>query len=172
LVKKKKKTVKRKVKAKIKKAKKIVKKIPKKVKCRPIAGGVVEGEALVSKSLFGWLGGVNPKTGDIIDKRLDVYGQNLKGKIFIYPYGRGSTTGAAVFLETIRNGVGPAALVNVEMEPITAVGALLAPVFYGVKVPAVDKPKVDPTEVFKTGDIVRVDGDKGIIELVKRGGEV
>ena len=139
-----------------------------KVKVRPIAGGVVEGEALVSLKAFGWLGGVNPKTGEIIDVRHDCHGENLKGKIFIYPYGRGSTTGAAVFLETVRNGVNPAALVNLKMEPITAAGALLAPLFYGVTIPAVDSPRKDLFKLVKSGDLVKVDGNKGVLEIVKR----
>jgi len=85
--------------------------------------------------------------------------------VFVYPYGKGSTTGAVVFLENVRRGVHPAALINIKMEPITSVGAMLAPMLYNVSIPAVDRLDADPTRVIRTGDIVEVDGSLGLVKI-------
>ena len=70
-----------------------------------VGGGAVKGEALVSKMPFGFFGGVNPKTGIVIDEWHDLYGESIKDKILIYPEGRGSTVGAAIILELARCGL-------------------------------------------------------------------
>ena len=61
-----------------------------------IVEGIGKGPAIVSEKPFGFFGGVNPKTGEIIDKWHELYGQSIKGKVFVYPEGRGSTVGAAI----------------------------------------------------------------------------
>lgn len=130
-----------------------------------MAPGYARAEALVSQNSFSWLGGVNPRTGEVVDRKHDCYGIKLAGKVFVYPYGKGSTTGAVVFLENVRRGVHPAALINIKMEPITSVGAMLAPMLYNVSIPAVDRLDADPTRVIRTGDIVEVDGSLGLVKI-------
>ena len=46
-------------------------------------------------------------------------------------------------------------MINVETEPIVAVGAILG------KIPLVDKLDKDPTKIIKTGDFIKVDANKG-----------
>lgn len=133
---------------------------------RALGGGTVEGEAVVSKDMFNWAGAFNPATGEIIDPRHDCSGMRLKGKVFVYSYSRGSTTNPAIFMEAVRNKANPVALVMIETEPMTMMGVASASVFYGVKIPAVDKTDINPTDVIKTGDKVRVNGDTGIVEVL------
>ena len=59
------------------------------LKGRIIIKGNIEGEVLISRKPFMFAHGVNPKTGEIVDKRSDVYGKNMKNKIFIFPNGKG-----------------------------------------------------------------------------------
>lgn len=59
-----------------------------------------------------------------------------------------------------KNGVAPAAIINLETETIVATGVILA------GIPCVDKPAEDVFEILKDGDLVEVDGDKGEIRII------
>lgn len=133
----------------------------KKISGRGVIEGMAKAEAIVSTQPFGFFGGVDPSTGMVIDKRHELYGQNIKGKVMVYPEGRGSTVGAAVVLELMRTGCAPAAIINVRIETITAAGGLLAKKFYGRDIPMVDRLAEDPVKAIRTGDIVEVDGTTG-----------
>lgn len=128
---------------------------------RGLIEGNVTAEAIVSTQPFGFFGGVDPATGIVIDKRHELYGQSIKGKVFVYPEGRGSTVGAAIILELTRTGCAPAAIVNAKIETITAAGGLMAKKFYNKDIPMVDRLSENPAAVIKTGDRVGVDGSTG-----------
>jgi hypothetical protein len=57
-------------------------------------------------------------------------------------------------------GTAPAAIINVETEAILATGCVIS------DIPLVDKLDRNPVEIIKTGMRVRVDADKGIVELL------
>jgi predicted aconitase with swiveling domain len=127
--------------------------------------GVAEGLALVSAQNLSLWGGLDPKKGLIIDRRHELHGQQVTGKVLVFPYGKGSTTGAIVFLEAVKCGNAPAAIINIETEPILASGALMARLFYGKKIPIIDRLDRNPVEVIRTNDYVRVDGNVGLVEI-------
>lgn len=131
------------------------------------APGEFLGEAVVSTQPFGFWQGLDPQTGLVIDKRHDLCGASLKGKVFVFPYGRGSTGTPGIFLEAVRNGCAPAAIVNVKSEPMIVMCALLAEAFFKVQIPIVDGLQGDPGHVLKTGDRVRVSGTTGEVEIVR-----
>jgi predicted aconitase with swiveling domain len=135
------------------------------VRGQGVIKGFAEGLALVSRQNLSLWGGLNPKTGLIIDRRHELYGQQVRGKVLVFPYGKGSTTGAIVFLEAVKCGNAPAAIVNIETEPILASGALMAQIFYRKTIPIVDRLDRNPVEVIRTNDYVRVDGDRGLVEI-------
>ena len=135
---------------------------------RALAPGVVEGEALVSKESLVWSHGVNPPTGKIVDVRVAVCGQCVKDKILVYPLGKGSTASATWILENTRCGNAPKAFLNRETELIILSGAVFSTELYGVPIPVVDRLDRNPDEVIETGDWVRVDGDRGIVEVTKK----
>ncbi|MEM2964741.1 MAG: DUF126 domain-containing protein, partial [Candidatus Bathyarchaeia archaeon] len=66
------------------------------LKGRPIVGGIGVGEALVSSKAISFLGGVDPKTGTVVDETLDINGANVKGKVLVFPNSKGSTVGSYV----------------------------------------------------------------------------
>lgn len=140
------------------------------LKGRAITKGVAEGEALVTKSFFGFTHGVDPKTGEITDERHEWRGQNMKGKVLVFPFGKSSSSGGLWILETARCGNAPAAIINVEAEPIIGTGCLMAAMFYDKAIPLVDRLDQHPCEVIKTGDYVRVDADKGVVEVLPKAG--
>ena len=137
-------------------------------KGRGLVPGIVCGEALVSQESLVWSHGVDPATGDIDDVRVSVCGQCVRDKILIYPLGKGSTSGATWMLEAVRCGNGPLAIVNVETELIIVAGAVLSQRLYDHQMPVVDRLDTDPTQVIQTGDIVRVDGNTGTIEILEK----
>lgn len=125
------------------------------MKGRTINPGKAEGEAIVSTEPIGFYGGIDPKTGTVIEKGHQLEGQNVKGKILVFPQGKGSTVGSYVVYGLNANGVGPIAIVNQETETIVATGVILA------DIPCVDG--IDITQI-KTGDHLIVDGDNGTVE--------
>lgn len=131
-----------------------------------IVEGIGKGPAIVSEKPFGFFGGVNPKTGEIIDKWHELYGQSIKGKVFAYPEGRGSTVGAAIILELARTGCAPAAIINANIEVITADGGLMAKTFYDVDIPMVDGISKEDILSIKDGAMVEVDGTTGKIVIL------
>lgn len=139
-----------------------------KLKGRGLVAGIVEGEALVSKESLVWSHGVDPESGKIDDVRVSVCGECVKDKVLIYPLGKGSTSGATWMLETVRCGNSPKAIVNVETEMIIVAGAVLAKNLYNQTLPVVDRTDLNPIECIETGDWVRVNGETGIIEVLKK----
>jgi predicted aconitase with swiveling domain len=131
----------------------------KEIKARAISRGKGKGEILLSKEPFSFLGGVDPKTGIVTEKGHELEGKSIAGKIMVFPHGKGSTVGSYVILGLAKNGKAPAAIINLEAEPIIAVGAILS------KIPMVDKPEEDIFVLLKNGMQAEVDGDNGIIRF-------
>ena len=119
---------------------------------RAIAPGVGQGEALVSRSPIGFYGGVDARTGLVIEEGHELEGQSVAGRVLVFPFGKGSTVGSYVIYGLAKNGLGPAALVNRETEAIVATGAILA------GIPCVDGIDID---ALRTGDRLEVDGERG-----------
>jgi predicted aconitase with swiveling domain len=132
-----------------------------KLKGRGVAEGFGRGEALVAKSPISFLGGVNPLNGLIIDKTHELYGETVAGKVLVFPFGKGSTVGSYIIYGLSKHNVKPAAIINIETEPVIAVGCVIA------KIPLVDKLEKNPLEIIKNGDFVEVDGGKGIVIMRK-----
>jgi len=125
------------------------------MKGRCIYPGSVVGEAIVSKEPIGFYGGIDAKTGVVIEKGHELEGQSVKDKILVFPCGKGSTVGSYVIYGLAMNGVAPKAIVNRETETIVATGVILA------GIPCVDKIDIDD---IKTGDKLNIDAENGIVE--------
>jgi predicted aconitase with swiveling domain len=125
------------------------------MKGRSIYPGKVEGEALVSKEPLGFYGCVNPKTGVVIEKGHELEGKSVKGKILVFPCGKGSTVGSYVIYGLAANMVAPKAIINKETETIVATGVILG------GIPCVDR--IDISEI-KTGDKLKINAEAGTVE--------
>lgn len=104
---------------------------------RPIVAGSATGTALVSKEPLSFWGGFCPRTGEIIDRRHERSGANVAGRIFIFPQGKGSSTSSATLMESIKTGVAPAAIINLKVDPILALGSIVSDELYHKAVPIV-----------------------------------
>lgn len=133
---------------------------------RGCAGGVCEAEAIVALEPFGFWQGIDPASGEIINRRHPLLGANLAGKAFVFTFGRGSTGNPGIFLEAVRNGVAPAAMINVRAEPMITLCSILAEEFYGLRIPVIDRLEAAFYATVKSGDRLRVDGATGEVEIL------
>jgi len=127
------------------------------MKGRTIYPGKVEGEVIVSREAFSFYGGIDTKTGIVIDKNSPLYGKCIKDKIFVFPCGKGSTVGSYVIYALKKNGVAPKAIINKETETIVATGAIIAGIV------CVDGIDIDAIE---DGDIVIVDAKEEDADVI------
>ena len=130
------------------------------LKGRKVMGGKAEGFALVSSEPVSFYGGVDPVSGCVTEPGHCCCGENITGKVFVFPTGKGSTVGSYVIYRMKKLGTAPAAIINVETEAILATGCVIS------DIPLVDKLDHDPVETIKNGVLVKVDADEGIVEVV------
>jgi len=126
------------------------------MKGRMISPGKVTGKAIVSKEPIGFYGGIDIKTGVVIEKGHPLEGECVKDKILVFPCGKGSTVGSYVIYGIKKNDVAPAGIINKETETIVATGVILA------GIPCVDQINIDK---IKNDDTVLLNADKGICEI-------
>jgi predicted aconitase with swiveling domain len=129
---------------------------------RAVVGGCAEGEALVTKDTISGFGGVNPIEGTIIERRHELREQSFKGKILVFPGAKGSSGWSVTFHIARLAGSEPKAMIFKNMTTKIALGAVV------MHSPAVTDLDQDPLKVIETGDWVKVDADKGIVEITKR----
>jgi uncharacterized protein len=120
------------------------------LKGRIIYKGKTEGEALVTTQPISFYGGVDPNTGVVIEKGHELQGVSVKGKILVFPQGKGSTVGSYTLYRLKKNGAAPAGMINKECETIIAVGAIIS------EIPTIDK--VDITKI-KPGDKLQIENE-------------
>lgn len=118
---------------------------------RVVKAGEARGAALVSPEPLGFLGGVDPETGRVIERGHPLEGQCVTGRMLVFPTGKGSTVGSYTIYRLARNGVAPAGIVNAEADPVVAVGAIIA------EIPMVDQVDVSHIE---NDDWVQLSGDE------------
>lgn len=133
-----------------------------KLRGRVIKAGTVHGKALVSSEPIGFLGGVDPDTGIVIEAGHPLYGQSVAGRILVFPTGKGSTVGSYVLYRLAYKGMAPAGIINASSEAIVAVGAIIS------NIPMVDG--IDITQMC-TGDEIAIDGEWVTVRRVARAGE-
>ncbi|WP_259759169.1 cis-3-hydroxy-L-proline dehydratase [Pseudomonas sp. GCEP-101] len=98
-------------------------------------GGSAEGALLPAATGLSFWGGVEPSSGEIIDRHHPLSGSFLPGRVLAIPSGRGSCTGSSVMLELLLNGHAPAALLLAEPDEILTLGVLVAQVLFGRAIP-------------------------------------
>ena len=129
---------------------------------RKVVGGVTEGEALVTRETISGWGGINPMTGTIIESRHELKGISFADKVLVFPGAKGSSGWSAMFHTARLAGTAPKALLFNIMTTKAALGAVV------MRVPTVTDFDRDPLDLIETGDHVRVDGDRGVVEVWKK----
>ena len=102
---------------------------------RFLVAGTGQGELLVSETPLSFWGGVDSRTGAIIDRHHPLRGQSLAQRVLAIPGARGSCSGSGTLVELILNGHAPAAIVVCEREEILSLGALVAELMFQRSIP-------------------------------------
>ena len=129
-----------------------------KLQGRKIFPGLVNGQTLVSRMGISFFGGIDPETGVVVERGHDLEGQSIRGKILVFPTGKGSTVGSYTLYRLKHAGAAPAAVINANCETITAVGCIIA------EIPCVDQ--IDIDQIPNTR-LVQVDGERGLVWLLE-----
>ena len=128
-----------------------------------LVAGAGRGAALVTTEPLSFWGGLDPETGEIIDRRHPLSGERLTGRVLVLPHGRGSCSASGVLLEAIRNRTAPAAILVTRVDPIIGLGAILADELYGLTVPVL-LIAGDALPAIRSGRMIEVHAD-GTIDL-------
>ena len=126
------------------------------LKGRIISKGIAEGEALTTTMPISFYGGVDPETSEILEKGHELQGKQIKGKILVFPNGKGSTVGSYTLYRLKKGRVAPAGIINRDCETVVAVGAIIS------EIPCVDEIDISKIE---TGDTVRI--ENGVVKIEK-----
>jgi predicted aconitase with swiveling domain len=129
------------------------------LKGRVVVPGVVSAQALVStEPISGW-GGVDPRTGTIVETRHPLRGQSFAGKVLVFPGAKGSSGWSAQFHTARVMSMAPAAWLFNLMCTKVALGAVVS------HSPAMTDFDQDPLQLIQTGDWVHVDAVHGVVTV-------
>ena len=119
----------------------------------------ITGEALVTDVPITYLGYVNRDTGVIEEPGHPLDGIKIADKILIYPKGSGSTVAPFVLMGLIYTGVGPLAIINRDVCPLTLPAASL------LGTPYAHSFGNDPIHEINNGDEVRMELMNGKVSM-------
>jgi predicted aconitase with swiveling domain len=134
------------------------------IRGRPVVRGAAEGEALVSAEPISFWGGYDYHTGEIIDRRHPLSGENASGRVLVVPFTRGSSTTTAVLLEAVRAGTSPAAILTTGADTFFALASIVANEMYGQGFPVVAL-EAGQFKSIRTGDRLKIERDGSILLL-------
>lgn len=129
------------------------------VRARTISRGVAEAPCLITRQPLSLLGDISPETGMITNENHELFGEVVRGRILVFPYGVGSTVGSYTLYRLKKCGNAPVGIVNDRAEPIVATGAILS------GIPMVDKPEQELYALVKSGQRLLLDANRGVIWL-------
>jgi predicted aconitase with swiveling domain len=112
-----------------------------------LISGEASGSLLASQEPLSFWGGYDSDTGEVIDRRHPLSGENASGRILAIPGTRGSSTTTAVLLESIRRGTAPLAILTSDTDAFLALAFIVAEEMYG---------KSPPLLVLRKEDFVRL----------------
>jgi predicted aconitase with swiveling domain len=129
---------------------------------RCVVPGRAEGEALVTRDRISGWGGIDSRTGTIVETRHELRGMSFAGKVLVFPGAKGSSGWSNAFHLTRVLGVAPSAMLFNEMSTKVALGAVVT------RAPTMTDFDQDPIEMIETGDWVTVDADRGVVEIRRK----
>ncbi|MCA9925710.1 MAG: DUF126 domain-containing protein [Anaerolineales bacterium] len=123
---------------------------------KALVDGKAQGNVLVLAEPLSLWGGLNPETGEIIDRRHPNLGEVVTGKVLVLPAGRGSSSASSILLEAVRQNKAPAAIITAETDGILALGAAVARELYNQTVPVLVLNQSDYAQL-KSGQWVEIE---------------
>lgn len=125
-------------------------------------GPVVEGEAVVSAEGFSPRYDLDRWTGLISKPGHELEGTSIKDKILFFPTAKGGIAAGWAFYDIKHKGIAPKAFVFGVTNPVMVQGAVFA------NIAITEGWSQPPGELIRTGDWVRIDPARRVIELLRR----
>jgi len=107
------------------------------IEATALTAGRVEGILTLLQEPLSLWGGIDLRTGAIIDATHPQCGVVLAGRIVAMRKARGSSSSSSALVEAARAGVAPAAIILEQHDAILVIGALIAAELYGAQIPIV-----------------------------------
>lgn len=128
------------------------------IRGRKIVPGKASGRAMVSKTPLCFRSEFDPASGKVIDSQHPLYDRNLSGRVLVMPSGTGSSGNTMHVRVAGLEGTAPAALVNLEADPPSILGCVIA------RIPVIRVKAADLNSI-RDGDWVEVDSDRGTVRI-------
>ena len=91
-----------------------------------LPGPSTQAQAFALTAPISFWGGVDPKSGLIVDERHPESGQSVSGRVLLVPETIGSSSAAAILLELVHGKRAPAAIVLHQPDAILLLGLIVA----------------------------------------------
>lgn len=131
--------------------------------CREISRGVMEGEVLLSEDQILFYH-TDPATGVVTEHGHSLEGLSVKGKILVFPGGKGSSVVQMDGLYKLElNHTAPLGFVVQEPDTVLVSSAII------MELPMADQVEPDFYKTIQNGDRIRVDTERQTITLLERG---
>lgn len=127
------------------------------IKARTIIPGKATGRALVVNDRVGFLGFIDYGKGTFTGAQEKLKDAPLKDAVLIFRAGKAATGGARAIDLAVRSGYAPAAMVNLELDPVTVAGCAMN------EIPMLLMPDESVFQLVSSGDVVTVDADTGAL---------
>jgi len=132
------------------------------IRLRRATGDAVEGEALMSSEGFSPRYDLDRWSGEITKAGHSLQGRNIKGRICFFPTAKGGIAAGWAFSDIKAKNIAPLAFVFGVTNPVMVQGA----VFAGITL--TEGWDRNPQTCIHTGDWVRVDPTRKLIEVLRR----
>ena len=128
------------------------------IRGKRIVPGQATGRAMVSGTPLCFRSEFDPASGKVIDVEHPLYDRNLSGRVLVMPSGTGSSGNTMHVRVAGMEGTAPAALINLEADPPSVLGCVIA------GVPVI---QVEPADLIRIadGDWVEVDSDRETVRV-------
>ena len=122
-------------------------------------GPDVMGPALVSAQSFGVRYDLDVESGIIANRKHDLFGQSVAGKILVFAEPKGGVAASWSLADLKRRGVAPLGIIFRSVSPIFAQGAIFAGL---ALIHGLDR---DPCAQLKTGEVLSMRPGAGSVEI-------
>ncbi len=133
------------------------------IRGRGIARGRAEGRALIADATLSFWGEVDPVAGTVISAGHLLEGRCIAGKVLVIRSTPGSSATPMVLRLASLEGKAPAALVNLEVDALAALGCIVN------QIPMIADLECDPFSLVCDGDHLVVDADCGSLTIMREG---
>ena len=125
------------------------------MRTRVLIDGSCRARALVLEEPLSYLGGVRPRSGEIVDRHHPQAGASVAGRVLVLPGTRGSSGGPGALAEAFRLGAAPAAFLLPAANLTIVTAVLVADALYQRSAPVLVLPPGAEAD-FHTGDLVSI----------------